>query len=157
MNTKTSRKVLIFQLVYYLLVPIVYAVFFFASSLLLEMTHTNDLGTVMALTYGVLFVLTPVLTLVLMRFSLFGWYLDPIAAAEIPLFLYVSMLINLIRRTGNIASAFLLLNADLADDFAQGWIFLIVLFAFALVCTFSFARVKKKSISYRIIEKIKIK
>ena len=86
----------------------------------------------MAVTYGVLFVMTPVLVAILMRFSLFKWYVDPIAAAEIPLFLYVGMLFNQAKRSGDLRSAFRLVNNDLSDDGGMGWLFLVGLFVFGL-------------------------
>ena len=103
--------------------------FFYATSLMLDLTGKADnLGSVMAVTYGVLFVMTPVLVAILMRFSLFKWYVDPIAAVEIPLFLYVGMLFNQMKRSGNLRSAFLLVNNDLGDDGGMGWLFLVGLF-----------------------------
>ena len=85
-----KKKHVIFHFLYYILTIVVYMAFFYASSLMLDLTGKADnLGSVMAVTYGVLFVMTPVLVAVMMRFSLFKWYVDPIAAAEIPLFLYV--------------------------------------------------------------------
>ena len=112
-----KKKHVIFHFLYYLLTIVVYMAFFYASSLMLDLTGKADnLGSVMAVTYGVLFVMTPVLVAILMRFSLFKWYVDPIAAAEIPLFLYVAMLLNQAKRSGNLLSAFRLVNNDLGDD-----------------------------------------
>lgn len=129
--------------------------FFYAASLMLDLTGKADnLGSVMAVTYGVLFVMTPVLVAVLMRFSLFKWYVDPIAAAEIPLFLYASMLINQIKHSDSFVSAFRLLNNELGDDGGMGWLFLVGLFVFELVMSMSFARKNGQSISYRLLAKI---
>ena len=150
-----KKKHVIFHFLYYVLTIVVYMAFFYAASLMLDLTGKADnLGSVMAVTYGVLFVMTPMLVAVLMRFSLFKWYVDPIAAAEIPLFLYVAMLLNQAKRSGDLLSAFLLVNNDLGDDGGMGWLFLIGLFVFGLVMSLSFARKKGQSISYRLLERI---
>ncbi len=150
-----KKKHVIFHFLYYLLTIVVYMAFFYAASLMLDLTGKADnLGSVMAVTYGVLFVMTPVVVAVMMRFSLFKWYVDPIAAAEIPLFLYVGMLFNQMKRSGDLRSAFLLVNNDLGDDGGMGWLFLVGLFAFGLVMSLSFARKNGQSISYRLLSRI---
>ena len=150
-----KKKHVIFHFLYYTLTIIVYMTFFYGASLMLDLTGKADnLGSVMVVTYGVLFVMTPVVVAVMMRFSLFKWYVDPIAAAEIPLFLYVGMLINHMKHSGEFRSAFLLVNNTLSDDGGEGWLFLIVLFIFGLVMSLSFARKKGQSISYRLLSKI---
>lgn len=150
-----KKKHVIFHFLYYVLTIVVYMAFFYAASLMLDLTGKADnLGSVMTVTYGVLFVMTPVLVAVLMRFSLFKWYVDPIAAAEIPLFLYVGMLFNQMKRSSDLSSAFLMVNNDLGDDGGMGWLFLVGLFVFGLVMSMSFARKNGQSISYRLLSKI---
>ena len=150
-----KNKHVIFHFLYYVLTIVVYMAFFYAASLMLDLTGKADnLGSVMAVTYGVLFVMTPVLVAILMRFSLFKWYVDPIVAAEIPLFLYVAMLLNQAKRSGDLLSAFRLVNNDLGDDGGMGWLFLVGLFVFGLVMSLSFVRKNGQSISYRLLERI---
>lgn len=150
-----KKKHVIFQCIYYVLTVIVYMAFFYGASRMLDLTGKADnLGSVMAVTYGVLFVMTPSVVAVTMRFSLFRWYVDPIAAAEIPLFLYAVMLINQMNRSGDFTSAFYLVNNKLCDDGGEGWLFLIGLFVFGLVMSLSFARKKGQSISYRLLSGI---
>lgn len=151
-----KNKHVIFHFLYYALTIVIYMAFFYATSLMLNLTGKADnLGSVMAVTYGVLFVMTPVLVAVLMRFSLFKWYVDPIAAAEIPLFLYASMLNNQMKRSDDsFVSALRLLHNKLGDDGGMGWLFLIGLFVFGLVMSLSFARKNGQSISYRLLDKI---
>lgn len=149
-----KNKHVIFHVLYYVLTIVVYMAFFYAASLLLHLTGNADtLGAVMVVTYGVLFVMTPMLVAVLMRFSLFRWYVDPIAAAEIPLFLYVGMIFSQMKRTDDLSSAFRMVNNDLGDDGGMGWLFLVGLFVFGLVMSLSFARKKGQSISYRLLSK----
>ena len=150
-----KKKHVIFHFLYYLLTIVVYMAFFYAASLMLDLTGKADnLGSVMAVTYGVLFVMTPVIVAILMRFSLFKWYVDPIAATEMPLFLYVAMLLNQAKRSGDLSSAFRLVNNKLDDDGGMGWLFLVGLFVFGLVMSLSFARKNGQSISYRLLTKI---
>lgn len=141
-----------FHAAYYLFIPLVFAAFFAGASWLLGMVNnSNDLGTAIAATLFLLYAATPILMAVLMRFSLLRWYVDPFAAAEIPLFLYVSMLLNQAKRAGSLRSAFLLVNGDLADDSGAGWIFLLALFLFGLLLSFSVARKKGRNLPYRWI------
>lgn len=150
-----KNKHVIFHFLYYALTIVVYMAFFYAASLMLDLTGKADnLGSVMAVTNGVLFVMTPVLVAILMRFSLFKWYVDPIAAAEIPIFLYASMLINQMKHSDSFVSALHLLNNKLGDDGGMGWLFLVGLFVFGLVMSLSFARKRGQSISYRLLAKI---
>ena len=150
-----KKKHVIFHVLYYVLTIVVYMAFFYAASLILDLTgEADNLGAVIAVTYGVLFVMTPVLVAVLMRFSLFRWYVDPIAAAEIPLFLYVGMIFNQMKRSDGLRSAFRMVNNDLGDDGGMGWLFLVGLFVFGLVMSLSFSRKNGQSISYRLLSKI---
>ena len=101
--------------------------FFYTVSLMLDIADAG-LGEAVFATYVALFFMTPVLVAFLMRFSLFKWYVDPIAAAVIPLFLYSSMIINTVRRSDRgFGSAFLAVNRKLAYDGGAGFIFLIYL------------------------------
>lgn len=150
-----KKKHVICHVMYYALTVVVYMAFFYMASLMLHLSGKADnLGAVMMVTYGVLYVMTPVLIGVLMRFSLLKWYVDPIAAVEIPLFLYTVMLINQMKHSENFVSAFHLVNNKLGDDGGMGWLFLVGLFVFGLVMSLSFARKNGQSISYRLLSKI---
>jgi hypothetical protein len=150
-----KRKTLICGILYYPLSLLLYAGFFFCTSLLFRLSgQADDLGAAMALTYGVLFIGTPIMIAVLMRFSLLRWYVDPIAAAEVPLFLYLGMIASVAKRTDTLRAAFLSVNADLADDGGMGWLFLGGLFLLGLILSASFARMKGKSVGYRVVKKI---
>ncbi len=150
-----KKKLIVFHILYYVLTLLIYIAFFYAVSLLFKLSgEADNLGAAMAVTYGVLFLMTPILVAVLMRFSLFRWYVDPIAAAEIPLFLYVGMIWTQFGRSGELKAAFLLVNSQLADDGGMGWLFLIGLFCFGLLMSLSFARKDGRSISYRMLSKI---
>ena len=89
----------------------------------------------------------------MMRFSPLRFYIDPFAAAEIPLFLYLAMILNGLKSAGGVRSAFLLVNRRLADDGGMGGLFLAGLFLFGLLFSLSVKRKHGQSIAYRIIEK----
>ena len=62
------KKHVIFHFLYCVLTIVVYMAFFYAASLMLDLTGKADnLGSVMAVTYGVLFVMTPVFVAVLRK------------------------------------------------------------------------------------------
>jgi hypothetical protein len=64
------------------------------------------------------------------------------------------MLFNQMKRSGDLRSAFLLVNNDLGDDGGMGWLFLVGLFIFGLLASLSFARKNGQSISYRLLSRI---
>ena len=145
------KKMLLFHLTYYVFSLLIYIGFLFASA---KQFHTSNLGAVIAITYGLMFLATPILIAVIMRFSLLKWYVDPLAAAVVPLILYIGMIINQMNRSGvHFYAAFLEINKVLSADERTGWFFLVGLFLFGLVTSFSFARKKGESISYRLISK----
>ena len=151
----TKKKLIFLQFAYYAVSLLVYVVFFRGVSLLLDLSGKADnLGDIVAVTYFVLFLMTPVLVGVFMRFSFLPWVVDPFAAAEIPLFLYLGMIVKQWKRAGELRAAFLLVNNQLADDGGEGWYFIIGLFVFGLIMSLSFARRKGQSISYRILSKL---
>ena len=147
-----KKAVWVFQILYYVLFMLVYLAFYSFAWWVLNMSGNIGLGTIMAYTYAVLFVGTPVVIAVLMRFSLLKWYIDPIAAAMIPLFFYVGMIITNINRHGNdLSKAFASVNISLCNDGGEGIFFLLGLFVFGLLASFSIARKKGKSISFRAL------
>ncbi|MBQ4297940.1 MAG: hypothetical protein II771_06560 [Clostridia bacterium] len=89
----------------------------------------------------------------MMRFSPLRFYIDPFAAAEIPLFLYLAMILNGLKSAGGVRSAFLLVNRRLADDGGMGVLFLAGLFLFGALFSFSVKRKRGQSVAYRIIER----
>lgn len=60
-----KKNHIIFHFLYYILTIAVYMAFFCSASLVLK--KHDDLGSVIAVTYGVIFVMTPILVTVLMR------------------------------------------------------------------------------------------
>lgn len=149
---KKEVRLFLFHLLYYILSLLVYIGFLYGST---RLFNTSNLGAAIAVTYGLMFLATPVLVAAIMRFSLLKWYVDPIASAEVPLFLYIGMIINQMNRSElHIYDAFLKINEKLAVDGGQGWIFLFGLFLFGLITSFSPARKRGESISYRLISKM---
>ena len=146
------KKMLFFHLAYYILVLLIYVGFLYGS---VKLFDTSNLGAVIVLVYGLLFAATPILIAVLMRFSLLKWYVDPFAAAEVPLFFYFGMIINQMNRLEvDFYGAFLKINEKLSTNGGEGWFFLVGLFLFGIAVSFSFDRMKEESISYKLISKI---
>ena len=123
---------------------------------MLELTKgKDDLGFIISVTYGFLFVFKPIFTALLMRFSPIKWVIDPFAALEIPLFLYAAMILqNMKRRNMSLISSFLAVNNELNDDGKTGWLFLIYIFIFGIVSSISCSRVKGNSAFYKLTDKI---
>lgn len=144
-----KNKTVIFLVLYYPLVMLVYLTALKATSPVFNALPDIGLGGLVVLIYGVVFVELPAITAVMMRFSLFKWYVDPIAAAEMPLLLYVGLLIKQIQRSGTFGSAFVGLNRTLCDN--RGWLYLVCLFVFGLALSFSVARKNGQNVSYRLI------
>ena len=141
-----KKQVVFFNIVYYILIP---AVFFGLLGLTSALSGGKyDLGSVFT------FFVTPAMMFILMRLSLLRFYVDPFAAAEIPICFYLSMIINNMRTSGSFGRAFKYVNGNLTDDGGSGIIFLIALFVLGLIFSFSKKRKSGKSISYRLIEKL---
>lgn len=148
-----KKKIWLFQLAYYILIPLLFLFFYYGFA---KLFHTSNLGEAIVFAYGLLFIATPCLIAVFMRFSLLKWYVDPLAATEVPLFLYIGMIITRINRSGiSFYSAFLTVNNQLSAKGGEGWFVLLGLFLFGLACSLSFARKNEKSISYRLITKFR--
>lgn len=143
-----KKKTVFLQSLYYLLIPCVFLAFYYGASLLIP--DNASLGTAIAATYGILFVGTPVVVAFLMRFSLLRWYADPFAAVEIPLLLYIMMLVSRMQRGNRFSVAFSELNHSLSPE---GWFFLIGLFLFGLIVSISPARKQGQNIIYKWIQK----
>ncbi len=138
------------HLAYYIAVPLIFAGMLYGVSMLVDVFGDDSLGAAIFVTYGFLFVMTPVLTAVLMRFSMLPWVVDPIAAAELPVFLLFAMLESNVRRSGSLVAAWERLTGSLSRDGGSGWWFLAGLFLFGLVCTISFRRAQGDHLPGRI-------
>lgn len=148
------KRMLFFHLAYYILSLVLYGAFYYGTPNVIPVSRIS-IGMVVALTYGMLFIATPIIVAILMRFSMLKWYVDPFAAAEIPLFLYIGSVIFQMNRSGiPFFQALLKYNEKLSADGGEGWFFHIGLFLFGLVASLSFARKRGESISYKLIAKI---
>lgn len=153
-----KSKVLIYNVLYYIFVPALIMLLFFCASLILDVSGAKEnLGAFVLVTYAVIFAALPALEIFIMRYSFFKWYIDPIAAAEIPVTIYTAMLINTLKTSHGFKSAFLTLNGSLAEDKGVGFIFLIGLFIIGIIASFSLKRIKEQNVSYRIINKLREK
>ena len=149
-----KKKVLVWSCLYYISIPLICAgVLYLLSAILRASGEADNLGAVMFATYGFLFFGMPIMIVVLMRFSLLKWYVDPLAAAEAPLFLYLSGILNQTKRTGDFLAAFQSVNESFCANGGQGWIVLAGFFILGLFASFSFDRKDGKSFSYRMLSK----
>lgn len=145
-----KKKLAVFQIIYYVLIVIIFLLFMYVSMLFLDLCN-GSLGFIIFAICFVLYAMIPILIIILMRFSLLKWYVDPIAAFMIPFFLYVVMIINNTNRTHDLKASFLLVNDKLADDGGAGFMFFLFLFVLGIVASFSIKRRKGSSISYKIL------
>ena len=146
----SKKKVILFGILYYFLAFAAYALCYTT----LALVPTKSLGAALVWIYGILFVMTPIAVVLIARFSLLKWWVDPFAALLVPLFFYISMIVTKLNRGASLRSALLLLNNDLGDDGGTGWGFLVCLFLLGLAASFSLARRKGKSISYRLLSRL---
>ena len=152
-----KKKMLLFCLLYYILLPLIYAGILYGSAFFMKLTgQSGDLGAAIVFAYIWLFAIMPASMLVLMRFSLLKWHVDPFAAAAAPLFYYANLLIGEMKQTGELQSALHLVSIELGDDGGVGWIALAGMFVFGLLASLSFARKRGESISFKLLAKVGI-
>ena len=150
------KKILIcFRIAYYILVPalylgILYAVFTFMRFIILGKTV---IGVMLFVAFA-LFVLTPIYTAVVMRFSTLRWYVDPFAALEVPAALYLAGVLDKIINGESVSHAFASVSDSFTNGGGKGTLLLIAIFAFGLLCSFSFKRREGKSISFRLAQRL---
>jgi len=144
-----KKRITIWPIVYYLLLPCVYLAAYFLWDSIASRGLPSSLGSAWVQIAAMFFVATPVIILLFMRFSLLKWYVDPFAAAEVPLCLYGIMICNRMGRKGEgFLAAFADVNESLCEDGAVLLLFLIGVFVFGLIASFSIARKNGKSIGY---------
>ena len=152
-----KKKMLLLCLLYYILLPFIYAGVYTAFLFFVKLIgQPGNLGTAIAFTYIYWLVILPASVLVLMRLSLLKWYVDPFAAAIMPLFYFINLLIGEMKQTGELQSALHLVNIELGDDGGFGWIVLEGMFVFGLLASLSFARKRGESISFKLLAKVGI-
>ena len=141
-----KKKIVLFSIAYYILYLLCYMGVLFGGAKLLK---TNNLGNAIAHALLLMYVITPAMILGLCRFSLLRWYIDPIAAAIVPLFFYGGLIANEMTRGTAFAEAFTKTNNE------EGLLLVVIgLFLFGLLASFSPARKNGKSISYKLLNKI---
>ena len=148
-----KRILTVMRIVYYILVPtlylgILYPLFTFMRLIMIGKTVIG----IMLLVAFALFVLTPVYTAIMMRFSTLRWYVDPFAALEVPAALYLTGVLNKITNGESVSHAFASVGDSFTRDGGKGTWLLIGLFAFGSLCSISFRRREGKSISFRLAE-----
>ena len=138
---------------YYISVPLILLICLKFASVLLNLSGTDNLGSIIAYTYLFLFVAAPIVTIITMRFSPLRWYVDPFAAIEQPAALFFAAVINIMSRGNTFYSAIMDFHIKLSDDDGMGYLFFIAWFIVGLAFSFSIKRKHGENIAYRIINK----
>ncbi len=139
-------------LAYYLLLPATYILFLVLCSALINANVDNVIGKILVALY-VYAILTLIHIVVWVRFSPLPSFVDPIAAAEVPLSIYLLLVFNGMKNDGAFISASGAVHIDLDFDGDTGRV-LFALFVFGLVFSFSIRRRKRKTVAFKIINKI---
>lgn len=143
-----KKKILVWSCAYYIGVLAVYMGILCLTSLVLNIfDETNHFANIALATY----IIISIIIVILMRFSMFKWYVDPFAAIEATIFVYGTMIINQMKYTKDFYSAFLLVGDELGDDGGMGYWFLVGLFIFGLIASFSPARKRGENISHKLL------
>lgn len=151
------KKMIVWHVLYYVLFFALLYLMYWFMDLFIELSGRKSFKFLRTVIYAFLFIGTPFLIAVLTRFSLLKWYLDPFAAALVPLYYYLRMIFNSMKKTGDLPAAFQRATQLLSANGGEGWLLLIVTFVFGLLASFSLARKKGESISYRLLAKISAK
>ena len=147
-----KKKQWVLQLVYYFLIGLLFIGFQYVTVGLLERTSPS-LGLIEAYIYAMLFVGIPVFAAVLMRFSLLKWYVDPFAAAVIPVCYHMEMVMKTMEKTPGFFAAWGETTMSLFGENRNLGLFLVGLFALGLLASFSPARKRGESIAYKLLGK----
>lgn len=148
-----SKRMPLYRILYY----VIFLLAFLGCWGLLSfsMTHTSQdmgLGFAMMTLYGVAFFCIPAGIAVFARVSLLRWYVDPFAAALVPVSLYFIFVIDKIKLTDGFWEAFVSLNQQLLGINRLTLYYFIGLFLFGLAVSFSPARKEGRSIAFQWIE-----
>ena len=111
-----------------------------------------NLGLGMLMAFGVAFFCIPAGIAIFARLSLLRWYVDPFAAALVPVCLYFIFVIDRIKLSDGFWEAFVNLNQQLIGISRLTLYYFIGLFLFGLVVSFSIARKEGRSIAFKWIE-----
>ncbi len=94
---------------------------------------------------------TPIIVAILTRFSLLKRYVDPIATAEVLLAIYILTKMYGWRMTVyDFVAGY---HENISVDSGKGWLFFVGLYVVGLAASFSFARKRGESISFRVLSK----
>lgn len=140
----SQKKNLVSLIAFYGLIAVLGVICLVIGSVVLKMIpNQTSLGAMIMVIYAMVFACIPIMTGLLVRLTLCKWVVDPIAAAEIPVLLYVLMFVNQLIDGLPVTDAL-----ESAND---AIVYFVLLFFFALLCTLSFARRKEKTIGYKLL------
>ena len=149
-----QKKMWFVHLAYYILSALIYVGIVYGYALLFR---TPNIGEVVLAAIVLILVVIPVAVIAIVQFSLLKWYVDPLAALEAPLLLYIGLVVQEMSSTkGEFWDSFVSVAESFSADSGIGWLYLIGLFVLGLLASISIARKEGRSISYRLLSKFQI-
>ena len=147
-----KKSHLIYQILYYLLTYAVYFGGLLFSALFVQATLPSvGLTGLVVILYLLFLHGIPIVVIVMMRFSLLKWYIDPFAASIAPLWFYSMVLFSKLDKCGDIGAAIANANKSMSVGNPDGWFVMVVLFLVGLIASFSPARKRGESLGYRLL------
>lgn len=147
-----SKRMPLYRILYYVVFLLAFLGCLWLALWLASLYGPVSLGTAMMMVYGFVFICIPTGVAIFARLSLLRWYVDPFAAALVPVTLYFIMVIDKITITGGLWPAFGMINQSLIHNHGEGLLYFIGLFLFGLAASFSIARKEGRSIAFQWIE-----
>ena len=149
-----QKKMWFVHLAYYILSALIYVGIVYGYVMLFR---TPNLGDVILASFILVLLVIPLTVIALAQFSLLKWYVDPLAALEAPLLLYIGLVVQEMSSTkGEFWDSFVSVAESFSADSFIGWLYLIGLFVLGLLASISIARKEGRSISYRLLSKFQI-
>ena len=152
-----SKRMPLYRILYYVVFLLAFLGCLWLVMWLASLRSPVGLGTAVMMVYILVFLCIPVGVAIFARLSLLRWYVDPFAAALVPLALYFIMVIDKIEIAGGLWPAFAMINQSLIHKNGEGLLYFIGLFVFGLVASISVARKEGRSISFQWIEMLESK
>ena len=148
-----SKRMPLYRILYYVVFLLAFLCCWGLLWFLMTLPSQNvGLGFAMMTLYGVAFFCIPAGIAIFARLSLLKWFVDPFAAAVVPVSLYFIFVIDKIKLTDGFWEAFVRAHQQLIGINRLTLYYFIGLFLFGLVVSFSIARKEGRSTAFQWIE-----
>ena len=147
-----SKRMPLYRILYYVVFLLAFLGCLWLVMWLASLRAPIGLGTAVMMVYLLVFLCIPTGVAIFARLSLLRWYVDPFAAALVPLALYLIMVIDKTEIAGGLWPAFAMINQSLIHNNGEGLLYFIGLFVFGLVASISVARKEGRSVSFQWVE-----